>query len=451
MAAAIEAARAGLPVHVYDENPEPGGQIYRQAGSIRARGSRFPERETRGTRLLEAFRGAGVTLHADAVVWAVFDERTLAVWEHGTSETVRADVLVLAVGAYDRPVAIPGWTLPGVYTAGAAQVLVRTQGVLPGRRVLVAGTGPLLAVVGAELAGAGAHVVAVLEAASLRGAWTVLPQLVRHRALVGDAWRAWRGVRAAGIPFRRARTVTRILGDWEVEGAVTASLDGDWRPVAGTEETLAVDTVCLGFGFVPQTELARLAGCELSHVPEWGGWVPVTSPDMETSVPGVFAAGDGAGVAGAAVAALEGRIAGIAAAARLGALSATDAAARARPHRRALAGLRKLHVTLDRLTRVRDGLGHLTTPETVVCRCEDVTAGAVDEALEEGATELAEIKRATRAGMGLCQGRMCEPALAGLVARRTGRPAGAVEPFGVRPPVKPVPIEALASLAEPEP
>jgi thioredoxin reductase/bacterioferritin-associated ferredoxin len=449
MAAAIEAARAGLCVHVYDENPGPGGQIYRQA-TIHTRGGQFGGRETRGARLLDEFRGVAsrVTLHAQAVVWAVFDERTLAVWENGASETVRAGVLVLATGAYDRPVPMPGWTLPGVYTAGAAQVLVRTQGVLPGHRVLVAGTGPLLAAVGAELAGAGARVVAILEAASLRGAWTVLPELVRHRALVGDAWRYWRSVRAAGIPFRRGRTVTRILGDGEVEGAVTAGLDDDWRPIAGTEETLEVDTVCLGFGFVPQTQLARLAGCEQRHVPEWGGWVPVTSRDMETTVPGVFAAGDGTGVAGAAVAALEGRIAGIAAAARLGALSATDAATRARPHRRPLAGLRKLRVALDRLTWVRDGLGQLATPETVVCRCEEVTAQAVHEVLEEGAAELAEIKRMTRVGMGLCQGRMCEPALAGLVARRMGRPLGTIEPLGVRPPVKPVPLEALASLAE---
>ena len=391
---------------------------------------------------------AGVTVWRHTEVWGVFPERVVALYREGASSRVEAGALVLATGAYDRPMPIPGWTLPGVYTAGASQVLVKTQGVLPGRRLLVAGTGPLLPVVAGQLARAGAHVVAVLEAASLRGTWRVLPRLWGQGALVADAWRAWRGLRAAGIPFRRSRTVARILGEEEVRGVVTVALDAAWRPVPGTEETVDADAVCLGFGFVPSIQLTQLCGCEHRYARELGGWVPVTSDVMETTVPGVFAAGDGTGIGGAMVAVLEGRIAGIAAAGRLGTLAPAEVAARLAPHTRALRRLRRFRAVLDRLTAVQDGLTDLITPETVVCRCEEVTAGEVLEVLDEGAVELGEIKRMTRAGMGLCQGRMCSPALAVLLARRTGRRPETLDPPSVRPPVKPVPIEVLATLPD---
>jgi thioredoxin reductase/bacterioferritin-associated ferredoxin len=452
MAAAIEAARAGLTVHVYDENASPGGQIYRQplAPMRSANGPAAGPESSRGKRLMEELRAAGsrVVLHQGAIVWGVFEERTLVVWENERSERVRPEALVLATGAYDRPVPIPGWTLPGVYTAGATQVLVKTQGVLPGQRVLVAGTGPLLPVVAGQLARAGARVVAVLEAASLRGAWRALPRLWGQWALIGDAFHYWRGLLAARIPYLRSRTVARIIGTEAVQAVVTVALDDAWRPLPDTEQTIDVDAVCLGFGFVPSTQLSQLCSCEQRYAPELGGWIPVTSAEMETTRPGVFAAGDATGVGGAMVAVLEGRIAGIAAAARLGALTPSEAAARMRPHQRALARLKRLREVLDDLTRVRDGLADLTTPDTVVCRCEEVTAADIHEVLDEGTLDLAQLKRMTRAGMGYCQGRMCGPALAALLARRTGGGMDAIPPLSIRPPVKPVPIEVMATLDE---
>ncbi len=452
MAAAIEAARAGLPVHVYDENASPGGQIYRQSlAPMQSMDGPAAGREAaRGKRLREELRAAGphVVLHQGAVVWGAYEERTLMVWENERSERVTPEALILATGAYDRPVPIPGWTLPGVYTAGGTQVLVKTQGVLPGQRVLIAGTGPLLPVVAGLLAQAGAEVVAVLEAASLRGAWRALPRLWGQWALLGDAWHYWRGLRAARIPHLRSRTVARILGTEAVQAVVTVALDHGWRPLPGTEQTIDVDVVCLGFGFVPSTQLSQLCGCEHRYASELGGWIPVISAEMETTRPRVFAAGDATGIAGAMVAVREGRIAGIAAAARLGALPPAEAAARMRPHQRALARLRRLREVLDDLTRVRDGLTDLITPDTVICRCEEITAAEIHAALDEGTLDLAQLKRMTRAGMGYCQGRMCAPALGALLARRTGVGVNAIPPLSIRPPVKPVPIEVMATLDE---
>jgi len=446
LAAAIELARAGVATDLYDENPAPGGQIYRQPPPPLRPAGGAPTGA--GAALLAELREAGarVRVHPGAVVWGLFPPRTLAVWEGATTAQAATDAVVLATGAYDRPVPLPGWTLPGVYTAGASQVLVKSQGVLPGRRVLVAGTGPLLAIVAAQLAGAGAHVVALLEAASARAVLAAAPALWRQWGVAADAWRAWRALRRARIRVRTGHTVARILGEAGVEGAVTVRLDADWRPVPGSETTVAVDAVCLGFGLVPSTELAALAGCAHRYAPEAGGWVPVCSEDGETSVPGVYVAGDGGGIGGARAAVVEGRIAGLAAAARLGALSPATAAARLAPLRARRRGLRRAAAALGRAGRVRDGLAALVTPDTLVCRCEEVTAAEVTSVLEEGAADLAEVKRMTRAGMGLCQGRMCGPGLAALFARRTGQPVDGLAPLSVRPPVKPVPLDVLATL-----
>jgi len=226
------------------------------------------------------------------------------------------------------------------------------------------------------------------------------------------------------------------------------ALDDAWRPVPGTEQTVDVDAVCLGFGFVPSTQLTQLCGCEHRYAPELGGWIPVISSEMETTTPGVFSAGDATGIGGAMVAVRKGRIAGIAAAARLGALTSPEAAVRMKPHQRALARLRRLREVLDDLTCIQDGLADLITPDTVICRCEEITAAEIHAAFDEGTVDLAQLKRMTRAGMGYCQGRMCGPALGSLLARRMGLGMDAIPQLSIRPPVKPVPIEVMATLDE---
>jgi len=239
--------------------------------------------------------------------------------------------------------------------------------------------------------------------------------------------------------------VARVVGDEKVREVVTVALDGDWRPVPGSEETLAVGAVCFVWDPVPSIQLSQLCGVAHEYVAERGGWVPAVSADMETSVLGIFCAGDGAGLGGAAMSALEGRIAGIAAASRLGVLSPSDARSRLRPHQSELAPLRK---SRDVLHAIKPGLAELVTPDTVMCPCEGVTGARVDQAFDEGVSELGQMKRMTRAGMGECQGRLCAPALAQLIARRRGAPLSAIAPPSFRPPVTPVPIDVLVTLAD---
>jgi NADPH-dependent 2,4-dienoyl-CoA reductase/sulfur reductase-like enzyme len=448
LAAAIEATRAGARVAVLDENARPGGQIYRQLNS----GFSVTDPDVlghdyeRGQELLAEFGSIAnrVEYLDDALVWDISSDRELAFLRREESQSLGYRTLIIAVGAYDRPIPFSGWTLPGVFTAGGAQRLVKTQRVLPGERILLAGTGPLQLALANQIADAGGKVEAIVEAGNIdkwmslaRGAWG-------QWTLIADAWRYWSGIRRAGIPLWREHIIVEARGDGRVEEAVVARVDENWRPVPGTQRTLAVDAVCVGYGFVPSVELTRLAGCEHRYEARLGGWVPRRGEHMETSVANVYAAGDCAGVAGSFVAIEEGRIAGLAAARALGYLSVEDAARRMQPSRERLAGLLRLRQALDEISVPRPGLYELATDDTIVCRCEELTLGELKAALAEDVADLNEVKRMTRVGMGNCQGRMCGPALLEILAWHRGMSPADITYLSPRPPIRPVPMAAVA-------
>lgn len=450
LAAAIGASRARLRCTLIDEAPRLGGQIYRQLPQpfaitdARTLGKDF----ARGEKLRAEFAAMGdrvEVLNGSSVIgiWG----RQIA-WTNGDAfGTMEADRIIIATGAYDRPVPFPGWTLPGVMTAGGAQGLVKTMRISPGRRALVAGTGPLLLMVANQLHEAGVEVVAVLEAGT--PSWTprAFAKVWREWGLLKDAWDYWRGLRRGRIPLLFNHTIFEAHGRDEVQAASYGPLDpGSWRPIRERALHVEVDLLVVGFGFVPNTELTELAGCRHEYVHARGGWVPVRSAHMETTVPGVFAVGDGAGVAGALVAVEQGRIAGVTAAEQEGILSADEA------NRRRASSLRRLHSlagvreVLDEISRIRPGLCELATPETLVCRCEEVSLADVTSALAEGARDLQAVKLLTRLGMGPCQGRNCAPSMALHGSRELGCTPGDLGRINPRPPVKPVTLGALAQV-----
>lgn len=443
IAAAVEAAGTGARVVLIDEGPAVGGQIYRQlAPGIRmTAGAPAPESGD----LFAALHDAPVEVWSDVEVWGVFPDRVLAIHREGRSLELQTDALVLGTGAYDRPVAFPGWTLPGVVTAGGTTALIKRERILPGRRVLLAGTGPLLLAAAAALVRGGAEVVGVAVAASR----TAFLGLVRRPAALSKALDVMGTLKRAGVPLRTSHGIVRVEGTEAVERAVIAEWDGAWRPVPGTERVLDVDTVCLGYGLVPSTELAQLAGCDVVYHAGQGGWVPVAAPErlMATSAPGVFVAGDGAGVAGADTARAQGRLAGIGAARHVGRLGEADAAARAKAPLRDLKKLESFRSALERIHVPGPGLFELAADDTIVCRCEEVSAGDVREAIADGARLVTEVRAATRCGMGLCQGRMCMPTVAGLIGRWAAVPPEQTGRLTARPPVRPLPVSALAAEA----
>jgi len=448
LSAAIEARSAGVAsVVVLDEGIAPGGQIFRRYGpGFSVTDARKAGHEYRdGQSLIDAARASGADIRSGTVVWGAW-ERTLAyVTDETRSGAITARTIVIATGARDRAVAFPGWTMPGVMTAGAAKTLVAIQRVLPGKRILMAGTGPLCLAFSAQLREYGANIVEVVDAApapgvsdlvqlGLNGNPSVLVEAARYRARLF----------AHRIPFNHATMIVRVEGGAEVERAVVAKVDRDWRLIPGTERTIEVDTVLLGYGLESNSEMSRLLNCKQRFDRTGGGWLPERDAQMRTSEPGIFAAGDGGGVGGSRSALQQGRIAGIAAARELGAISFETAEARLAGPLRSLRRIDRFVSALNRLYRVGPGLYELATPETLVCRCEERRQSDLEMLIDEGVRDLNSIRARSRIGMGRCQGRNCASHVAATIARLTERDVSQIPPPTVRPPLKPVPVGAVA-------
>ncbi len=442
LSAARAASAAGLTVIIADERKSQGGQYFKQPGSgFAVDEAAIDAQFAAGRRLIGAVAGSNVRLCGEASVWSAAlagDQISADLTAPAGPIRVRARRLVIAAGAMERPWVVPGWTLPGVMTVGAAQTLLRSGSVAPGRRVMVAGNGPLGLQLAAELQQAGVDVVAVAE----RAARPWLAQMGAAAAmLAADARLVAAGIghlarlARAGVPVLWGHEVTQIAGDGRVSGVTVAPVGG------GPAREFAVDALAIGNGFQPQAELARALGCQLG----WhGGAVRVERDDNgRTSIASVFVAGDGGGgiregLGGAHAAMAQGWLAGAAAARDLGAASGFGAEELAQ--RKALARARRFQAGLWRVFAAPPA--PLPTGDTILCRCESVTAGAVDALIADGVRDAGSIKRATRAGMGRCQGRYCAP----LLAARLGQDGSDL--FAPRPPFKSASIAAIAAAAK---
>jgi NADPH-dependent 2,4-dienoyl-CoA reductase/sulfur reductase-like enzyme len=448
LAAAAECASHGLTVGLVDERATLGGQIYKQFGvGFHVREPRRLGRDyLRGRALIEGAERSGARVMTLTSAVAARGSEVVLVADGEHARTVTARRLLIAPGAHDRPVVFPGWTLPGVLTAGAAQTIVKTQRVVPGERIVFAGSGPLALAFPAQLHHYGAHVLLALEAGARPGARDMLRITGAARGnleLLRDAVRYRSQLARARIPMRYSRIVVRADGDGRVEEVTHAAVDADWRVVPGTEERVAADTLCVGYGFFPSVELLRLAGCDFTYAEELGGPVVVLDEWQRTTAPGVSAAGDGTGVAGSFAAVDGGRIAALGIARDLGAIDEERARATAAPLRVRLRRKEAFRRALRPLHTIGDGVYELADESTVVCRCEEVTAGELEPAVAASA-DVNVVKGFTRAGMGLCQGRSCQRQIAAMVARRHELPLEAVPAGTPRLPVRPVPIGAIA-------
>ena len=405
-----------------------------------------------GRALIERVRRAGVQIVSGATVWSALVDSDVDGFDVGVVRDGRASryltrQMVVAAGAYEIAHPVPGWTLPGVMTTGAAQTLVRAYRVAPGSRILVAGNGPLNLQVAWELVRSGVHVAAVAEAASrpgLRHAGAALGAAAFSPDLVRDGLRYLRDLKRHGVPVLHGHAMVRAEGSRGMERAVLQRLDGAGRPVPGSERTVDVDTACLGYGFAPSTELTRLLGCRHEYRPgPFPGLAPVRDATTDTTRSGVLVAGDCGGFGGARVALAQGlsqvwRPRADSAISRTATRRARGAAAR-----RALARGLAFQRALWRLFRAPPP-DAMVTPEAVICRCEDVTAGAVRSRIANGDDEAGVLKRSTRAGMGDARGDIAPRPARGPARRpRVAHPTSETG-FAPRFPVKPVPALALA-------
>ena len=436
LSAAIAARAAGARVTVLDEMPTPGGQYYKQA----ADGATLDARQAEGAALLAEARSSGAEILAGAEVWGAFEGLLFLAEVGGAPLIARPRTAIVATGVYERPSIVPGWTLPGVMTTGAAQSLWRRYRTLPGRRVAVGGSGPLNLQLALELAAGGAEVALVAEAAKTPFArpFEALRMAAAGPSLTFKGIAMLHALRRRRIPLRR-RTVLRRID------AADGGLAAAFRHHSGKEHQVVVDVVCMNAGFEPQNEILRLLGARMRYDPAVGHLRCERGETLETTVPGLFAVGDCAGLGGAPAARTEGRIAGRAAA--FAAAGGSDAGVSA-PDRRELRRHRRFQGSLWRLHDIAPRPLPLGHDETIVCRCEEVSLARLKRALDENPGHAGDLKRSTRLGMGRCQGRYCGPPAVRLLAGLTGEPLADESHFAPRVPIKPVRIATIVATWE---
>lgn len=304
LSAAIEAAKRGLKVVVFDENEKPGGQLFKQIHKFF--GSKEHKAKIRGfvigEQLLKEASELGVEVVLNATVIGMYMDKEIVVRIGEGIHHYKGDSIIIATGAAENMVTFDGWTLPGVIGAGAAQTMMNLHGIKPGDKVLMLGSGNVGLVVSFQLLQAGCEVVALVDAAPRVGGYGV------HAAKVARC----------GVPFYLSHTIVKAEGEDHVTGVTIAEVDNHFQFIPGTEKHFDVDTICLAVGLSPMSQLLKMAGCEMEDNPKRGGQVPICNEYGETSIEGIFVAGDVSGIEEASSAMIEGRIAGIAAAERLG-------------------------------------------------------------------------------------------------------------------------------------
>ncbi|MFH2040521.1 MAG: NAD(P)/FAD-dependent oxidoreductase [Chloroflexota bacterium] len=444
--AAQVAAEAGVEVTLIDENGKPGGQYYRQSPDefqLKDISDRFSGRAD-AKNLFQGFPDEKIRTFYQTMVWGVFEEHNLALTDQEKSFLLPTELVILATGAYDRPMAFPGWTLPGILGAGAALRMIKSQWILPGKKVLLAGLGPLQLALAEALIKSGAEVVGIAEAANPYANLGQIPKLWGHWDRIQEAVRYYDNLRKHKVPLFYKHTIIGAEGEEQVKRATIAQLDHNGKPIHGTEKNFEVDAVCLGYGLLPSIQVASGFNCRLKFDTHARWFVPSHDANMETSQPGIYVAGDMTRIAGSKTALVEGEIAGLSAAFKLGAIDSAVFEERLKP----------LIVSLHKLNRLTDGLQHLypyqsnldqlIKDDTLICRCEEVTVLKVKEAIRNGATDINQVKLATRAGMGYCQGRFCSVLIASLISEMCGTALSELQPFTIRPPFQPLPLNILA-------
>ena len=448
LSAALKSSKHGVKTAIIEERITLGGQIFKRLGvgfkgpSAASLGKDY----ARGAELISAIEKSNVEVFDSTQVVSIEDSIVYTTHPNFGTRAFKYKNLIIAPGAYDRPVVFPGWTLPGVMTAGAVQTLVKTQQLSPGKKILFAGSGPLALAFSAQLLELGAPVYKVLESshppklselfrltAAVSGNWNLISDAIRYRSILLKK----------SIPFKYRRLVVKAEGQGRVESVTHCKVDQEWRPIKGTEEVESVDLLCVGYGFFPSHEIFRFLGCSFVYDENQGGFKVEKDQWGETSVPGIFAAGDGTGVTGSYSAIAQGALAGLKVAFLHGRLNELQLRDLANSYIRELSNRNRFQKALNQMFDVRPGIYELADDQTIICRCESVKKSGIDSVIES-TSDISVVKAYTRAGMGLCQGRNCQRQIAAMISKRHALPFSEI-PFATpRFPFKPVEIGLIA-------
>ncbi|MFW2368505.1 MAG: FAD-dependent oxidoreductase [Desulforhopalus sp.] len=434
-------AEMGLKVLTLDEQNRIGGQIYRNIEhSSKDNLDKMGPEYRRGLDLAKRFRESGADYLGNSSVWNVESKGRVCYSREGSSHRVTANYIIVATGAMERPMPIPGWTLPGVMGAGAANNLAKEADLCPSGKVVLAGSGPLLLLEAGLLLKKGVDITAILETTPKVPSPAVLPHLpsaLRGTDFLLKGVNMLRDIKKSGVAHYKGVKDIRALGDSQVTGVEAKYGDKIL--------SFTADLLLTHFGVIPETHIYRLLECHMEWNKSQRYWYPSTDEWGRTNFEQIFAAGDGSGVSGALAAEFKGELAALEVAFCLGIIPQYE--------RDQLAGPIQKELRQDGYPRPLIDAVFAPDPKqfafddaTVLCRCEYVTVGDVRKVVDEGVTDLNEMKIITRCGMGPCQGRMCGPALGEIVAAELDRPVPRAGLLKVRPPLKQVPLEEVAAM-----
>ena len=442
LAAAVRARSYGLSVTVLDEQHIPGGQIYRAIE--RGDDDRFSilgKDYLHGKTLVDRFRQSGADYLPGATVWHTTPDRRIYYLKDHKAHTISAKQLLIATGALERPVPIPGWTLPGVLGAGAIDVLFKSSALMPDGRVVMAGSGPLLYLVAGHLLDCNVRLEAILDTGTTLDtirAVRWLPGALRASEYLFKGLAMLRRIRRSGVIHHRGISALHAEGDHRV---ARASFNR-----GRTKHTIETDFLILHDGVVPNTQITRLLACDHQWNRSQRYWQPKLDPWGNTSIKGIAVAGDTGGIYGARSAEFAGYLAAIDTAYRLNLISRQERNYTADPVRKKLQRERAVRPFLDAMYKPNPEFYLPRDDDTLVCRCEEVTAGQIREAAAHGGMGPNQVKAKIRCGMGPCQGRMCGLTVAEIIAAERNCNVADIGNFRIRPPLKPLPLEALANI-----
>ena len=442
LSAATEAASHGLSVILFDDQVAAGGQIYRNienVGRTQVSGI-LGEDYLKGATIVEAFRASTAEYRPGITVWRIDTDGTVA-WTDGTAARItNAKRIVAATGALERAVPIPGWTLPGVMGAGAAQILLKTAGMVPDGPTVIAGNGPLLYLVANQLFSAGAEISAILETTRFRDYIAAVPHAfgaLKASEYLSIGSRMMQDLKRKGLRIQSATSDIRAAGKSKLEKV-------HFKANRENHEIEAC-TLLLHQGVVPNVQITRQIGATHEWYKPQRYWRPATDEWGATSIEVLAVAGDSAGIYGADVAVSAGRLTGLDAAFRLGQIDELERDVQSGPHLRERNRIAAIRPLLDRLFQPTEEILR-PADDTLVCRCEEVTAGVIRQCVAEGATGPNQLKAYTRCGMGPCQGRMCGLTVAEVIADAREKPPEEIGYYRLRPPIKPVTLGELAAM-----
>ncbi len=434
-----------LDILIIEEGDRPGGQYIRTHPPASGAGNNLNDLQKIGFEQLKRLKNSRVNLMTRTRVLGINDDKALLLEEDlDRLHALTPKIVLLATGARERFVPLKGWTLPGVISTGAAQIMLKGSGVLPAETMVIGGSGLFLYTVAADVISHGGRVTNLFDESSMARKMGMILRLLGHRDKLKEGMGQLFRIVFSRTRLRHRYRIIEACGDRQLEAVRVARIDPDGLPSPKMESVYPCECLAIGNGFSANIELGLLAGCRPGYDAEMGGWIITTDENLETSVSGIYAAGEITGVGGARKSITEGSLAAYSILHKLERIDDQQYQDAVIPLKKE----RRKHLLFARrfngLSNVSQSTIRSIPDDTILCRCEDISMGEVKDAISGGCRTPVAVKRALRTGMGICQGRICGPILSELIGAYTATPVEKQTPLSVRWPVKAVPLEVLA-------